>query len=96
LLESINEKYQLCRKLNGIAGGIAGVVKDCIIPSVHGTVQTVGGAVWRKSKCGDPEQAVEATEGIEKSNSSPTSETGARTVRGSIMSILSLEKFESK
>jgi len=101
--------------LNGLAEGIAGVVKDCIIPTVHGTVQTVSGAVWRKGRCGvQLETGVEATEDLEKntvngsasrseSQESPNESNGengngttSRSLKGSIMSILSLDKFEAK
>lgn len=103
------------RKLNGIAEGIAGVVKDCIIPTVHGTVQTVGCAVWRKgTRCTGLEQGVEVTEDNNVTvgkqsevSSNPTTNTNGQVVesddpakdrsfRGTIMSALSLEKFESK
>jgi hypothetical protein len=62
--------------------------------------------VWRKSRCGQPEQAVEATEDPEKYLPPTPSESvpgeignGAsndKSIKGSIMSILSLEKFEAK
>jgi hypothetical protein len=79
-------------------------MKDCIIPTVHGTVQTVGCAVWRKNRCANPnlEQGVEATEDntqeekkLEAGGDAETS-TNNRSIRGTIMSALSLEKFESK
>lgn len=86
------------------------MVKD-VIPKVHGTVQTLGCAVLRRNRCvpdpsvmlDDNEQSSEQHKLSEiPSNSSLTEEDqnisgcGINSPKNSIMTTLSLEKFESR
>ena len=68
-----------------------GVVKDCIIPKVQGTVSTVGNAVlYRKQRPESPEVCVEATE------ETVLEQQEDENAKRSIMSALSLDNFEPK
>ncbi|CAG7724139.1 unnamed protein product [Allacma fusca] len=99
----------LTPRLSGIAGGLVGVVKDCIIPSVQGTVQSVGNVVlYRNAK---PSAAPMINESEAESNVKPPEtdpvstmterpnsdgDGGITSPKTSIMSALSLENFEPR
>lgn len=102
---------RLHRRLNGLAGGLAGMVKD-VIPKVHGTVQTLGCAVLRRNRCvPDPAAVLDDNEQPQQNQqfasvpgeTSPTGEhdpnisgCGINSPKNSIMTTLSLDKFESR
>lgn len=110
------------RKLNGLAGGLAGMVKgvSSVIPKVHGTVQNLGCAVLRRNKCAaiDPTAVVDDNEQQESTQQQNPQQLaggggdsdslgeidpnmagcvgGLNSPKNSIMTTLSLEKFESR
>jgi hypothetical protein len=89
---TIRFKFSIRRssRLSGIAGGLVGVVKDCIIPKVQGTVQTVGNAVLPK---GTPK--AESSEEMKKNSDSPE-QGDIQSPNTSLMSALALENFEPR
>lgn len=87
-------------RLNGIAGGIVGVMKDCIIPTVQDTVHTVGTAVLPKStktnhSTSNPEDLADEPMITTSITDSP-SHGGDIKSKTSLMSALSLDKFEPR
>jgi len=82
------------------------VVKD-VIPKVHGTVQTLGCAVLRRNRCvSDPNAMVDEENprsstnsfdgGLEKDESNISNECEVNPSKNSLMSTLSLDKFEAR
>ncbi|CAL8072836.1 unnamed protein product [Orchesella dallaii] len=96
----------LTPRLNGLAGGLAGMVKD-VIPKVHGTVQNFGCAVLRRNKCvSDPNAMLDESDNarqsaslegsFEKDEPNISECAGINSPKNSIMSTLSLDKFEAR
>lgn len=91
-----------------MAGGLASCIsgmKD-VIPKVHGTVQNLGCAVLRRNRCGPDPSAIfdqeadqvhqKITAPGESGAGSKLAECGINSPKNSIMSTLSLEKFEAR